>query len=105
MASDIVSTDNAVEERKPFGGGSVMISGDISKHHRTPLYHVDGNLNGVQYQDEILQPLFISALQQIWPAAVFHDARPHRARAVNVLSSRQGLIECPGLQTAQISTQ
>lgn len=85
--------DDAVQEYVPFGGGSVMVWGGISTYHRTPLYHVDGNLNGERYLQEILQPLVVPALQQIGPEAVFQDdnARPHRGRAVNAFVLEQGI--------------
>jgi transposase len=85
--------DNAVEEQTPYGGGSVMVWGGISRHHKTPLYHIDGMLNGQRYLHEILQPLVIPVLQDIGPAAVFQDdnATPHRSRAVNAFIQQAGV--------------
>lgn len=75
----------AVRERTAHGGGSIMIWGGISEHHRTPLYHVQGMLNAQGYRDQILRPLVLPALQQMGPLAVLQDdnATPHRARLVN----------------------
>lgn len=89
--------DDAIEERNAFGGGSVMVWGGISRYHRTPLYHVDGNLNGDRYMAEILQPLVIPALQQIGHDAIFQDdnARPHRSRAVNAFIQQAGVNRLP----------
>ncbi|KAK7094998.1 hypothetical protein V1264_006467 [Littorina saxatilis] len=72
-------------ERQRFGGGSVMVWGGISTRLRTPLYHVVGNLTGVGYQNEILQPPVVPALQAIGPRAILQDdnAPPHRSAAVN----------------------
>ncbi|KAK7116312.1 hypothetical protein V1264_002016 [Littorina saxatilis] len=77
--------EGAVLERQRFGGGSVMVWGGISTRLRTPLYHVVGNLTGVRYQNEILQPLVVPALQAIGPRAILQDdnAPPHRSAAVN----------------------
>ena len=73
-------------------GGSVMIWGGISTRHRTVLYNVDGNLNGVRYQAEILQPLVLPALHQLGPHAVFQDnARAHCSRAVNMFVQAAGI--------------
>ncbi|KAK7109840.1 hypothetical protein V1264_013818 [Littorina saxatilis] len=79
--------EGAVLERQRFGGGSVMVwgTGWISTRLRTPLYHVVGNLTGIRYQNEILQPLVVPALQAIGPRAILQDdnAHPHRSAAVN----------------------
>lgn len=55
-----------------------MVWGGISARYRLVLYNVEGNLNGVRYQTEILQPLVLPALQQLGPHAVFQgdNARP-----------------------------
>lgn len=84
---------NAVHEVVPYGGGSVMVWGGISRHHRTPLYHVHGNLTGQRYLQEILQPLVVPALQHIGPASVLQDdnATPHRSRAVNAFVQQAGI--------------
>ena len=70
-----------------------MVWGGISRHHRTPLYHVDGILTGQRYLQEILGPLAIPALQQIGPAAVPQDdnATPHRSRVVNTFMQQAGI--------------
>ncbi len=39
--------DVNVAQRLPFGGESVMVWAGISVHHRTALYVVNGNLNGL----------------------------------------------------------
>ena len=85
--------DATVQEKVAFGGGSVTVWGAFSLHHRTPLYHAQGNLNGLRYRDEILQPLAVPTLQQIGPMAVYQDdnARPHRARVVNDFLQRSGV--------------
>lgn len=85
--------DDAVQETAAFGGGSIMVWGGISRHHRTPLYHVEGMLNGQRYLQEILQPLVTAALQQIGPQAVLQDdnATPHRCRAVNTFIQEAGI--------------
>ena len=85
--------DECVKEMTPFGGGSVMVWAGFSAHHRTPLHHVQGNLNGQRYRDEILKPLVVPALQQIGQQAVLQDdnARPHRARVVNTFLQQAGV--------------
>ena len=85
--------DGSVLERNRYGGGSIMVWGGISAHHKTPLYHVVGNLTGVRYRDEVLQPFVVPALQQIGPNAVFQDdnARPHRSAAVNAFIQQEDI--------------
>ena len=85
--------DECIKEVTPFGGGSVMVWAGFSAHHRTPLHHVQGNLNGQRYRDEILRPLVVPALQQIGQQAVLQDdnARPHRARVVNIFLQQAGV--------------
>ena len=82
-----------IKEVTPFGGGSVMVWAGFSPHHRTQLHHVQGNLNGQRYRDEILRPLVVPALQQIGQQAVLQDdnARPHRARVVNTFLQQAGV--------------
>jgi len=77
--------DCTVRETVSFGGGSVMVWGAFSLHHRSPLYHVQGNLTGVRYRDEILARLVVPTLQLIGPGAILQDdnARPHRAGVAN----------------------
>ena len=48
--------DDNVMKWDRYGGGSVMVWGGIGMAYKTPLYRVQGNLNGVDYMDDILQP-------------------------------------------------
>jgi hypothetical protein len=48
--------DACVIQRQSFGGGNVMVWGGITAHGRTPLVVVAGNLTGMRYRDEIVQP-------------------------------------------------
>ena len=48
--------DPCISETEIYGGGaSLMVWGGISGRHHTDLVVSQGNLNGVQYRDEILQ--------------------------------------------------
>ena len=67
-----------------LGGGSVMVWGAFLFNDRTPLYVIDGNLDGNRHLLEVIQSFVIPALQRIGAAAMFQDdnARPHHARVV-----------------------
>lgn len=77
--------DVAVREHDRYGGGSVMVWGGFSLHHRTPLHLVEGRLTGAAYRDTTLRPLVIPALQAVGDGALFQDdsAPCHRAAVVN----------------------
>ena len=80
-----------VRQRHRFGGGSVMVWGGMSIHHRTPIYV--GNLTGIRYLNEIIRSLVLPGLQQIGGGAVLQDdnVRPHRARVVTDFLGQQGI--------------
>ena len=44
-------------------GGSAMVWGGVSQHHRTELIVIAGNLNGVRYKEDILLPHVVPFLQ------------------------------------------
>uniref|UniRef100_A0AAZ3RD48 Transposase Tc1-like domain-containing protein n=1 Tax=Oncorhynchus tshawytscha TaxID=74940 RepID=A0AAZ3RD48_ONCTS len=51
-------TEACTLERDRFGGGgSIMVWGGISQHHRTELVIISDNLNVVCYMEDILLPL------------------------------------------------
>ena len=76
--------DVNANQHLPFGGGSVMVWGAFLFNDRTPLYVIDGNLNGNHYLQEVIQPFVIPELLRISAVAMFEDdnARPHHARVV-----------------------
>ena len=76
--------DDTVQERVPFGGGSVMVW-RASVFIIAPLYHVVGSLTSQRYKDEIMRPIVLPTQRQMGPNAIFQDdnATPHRARLVN----------------------
>ena len=58
---------------------------EINEHHRTPVYHVQSNLNGHVYRNQILSPLVVPMLRQIGTRAVLQDGNSplHRAWLVD----------------------
>ena len=65
--------DNCLIERDRFGGGSVMVWGDIMGRRKTNLTVVQGNLNAQGYINQILQPEAVPFLQRHGPAILMHD--------------------------------
>ena len=49
--------DCCVAEHDRFGGGSVMVWGGISITGKTDLHVIAGNLTGIRYRDEVLDPI------------------------------------------------
>uniref|UniRef100_A0AAZ3P353 Transposase Tc1-like domain-containing protein n=1 Tax=Oncorhynchus tshawytscha TaxID=74940 RepID=A0AAZ3P353_ONCTS len=57
-------TEACTLERDRFGGGgSVMVWGGVSQHHRTELVVIAENLNAVRYREDILLPHVVPFLQ------------------------------------------
>lgn len=83
--------DATIQEHDRYGGGSVMVWGGINFRSRTPLYRVEGNLNGVGYRDRILGPIALPVLNAVGPGAIYqHDNAPaHRARVVTDFLQQQ----------------
>lgn len=89
---------SCVKERDWFGGGSVMVWGGISLHTKTPLAVVNGNLNAVQYQQQILRPHAIPHLHANRGMQLVQDNAPcHNARTTRQLLQQQNirLIDWP----------
>lgn len=86
--------DATVLQHNRHGGGSVMVWGGFSLHHRTPLHRVQGNLTGVAYRDDILRPIAVPALQAMGPGSILLDdnAPPHRARVVQNFLQQQQVV-------------
>lgn len=68
----------------PYKGGTTMVWGGICFNGRTDLHICQGNMNGFQYQNQIINnilPMFRAAIGEQF---VFLDdnARPHRTAAV-----------------------
>ena len=76
--------DCCVAEHDRFGGGSVMVWGGISITGKTDLHVIAGNLTGIQYRDEVLDPIVRPYAGAIGDDFILMDdnARPHRARVV-----------------------
>lgn len=79
-------SDACVIERDRFGGGSVMIWAGVSLHTKTQAVIVNGNLNAVRYQNEILRPVAIPLLRANRGMRLMQDGAPcHTARATTQL--------------------
>ena len=76
-------TESCTLERDRFGGGgSVMVWGGVSQHHRTELF-IAGNLKAVRFREDILLPHVVPFLQAHPDMTLQHDnATSHTARSV-----------------------
>lgn len=71
-------------ERDRWGRGSVMVWAGISTHRRTELHIVQGNMNAINYRDNILEAIVVPMVNQMGQGFTLMDdnARPHRARII-----------------------
>jgi hypothetical protein len=78
-------------------GGSVMVWGGITSHGKTPLVVVAGNLTGIRYRDEIVQPYVIPFIkaQANNVTSQQDNARPHVARVVRDYLTQQNVDLLP----------
>lgn len=77
-----------------FGGGSVMVWGGISLQSRTELIILNrATMNAQRYHDLVIQPIIVPFARQFGPHFIFVDdnARPHRARMINVALEHHGI--------------
>ena len=84
--------DACVVQRQSFGGGSVMVWGGI-----TLLVVVAGNLTGMRYRDEIVQPYVIPFIQAQANNVTFQqdNVRPPVARVVRDYLTQQNVDLLP----------
>lgn len=89
--------DACVTEVDRYGGGSVMVWGAISFHHRSRLVVVPGNLNGVRYRDEILAPVVVPLMNINRRLTLFQqdNARCHTARVCTTYLQQQRVNVLP----------
>ena len=76
--------DACIRQRRVFGGGSVVVWGDISAHGRTPLVIIDGNLNAHHYLEEVVRPHVLPFVRGQRRNMTFQqdNARPHIAHLI-----------------------
>ena len=74
-----------------------MVWGGITAHSRTPLVIVAGNLTGIRYRDEIVQPYVIPFIQAQANNVTFQqdNARPHVVRVVRAYLTQQNIDLLP----------
>jgi mitochondrial fission protein ELM1 len=70
-----------------------MVWGCITAYGRTPLVVVAGNLTGMRYRDELVQPYVIPFIQAQAKNFRFQqdNARPHIARVVRDYLTQQNV--------------
>ena len=70
-----------------------MVWRGITSHGRTSLVVISGNLTGIRYRDEIVQPYVIPFIQAQANSGTFQqdNARPHVARVVRDYLTQQNI--------------
>ncbi|KAK3091830.1 hypothetical protein FSP39_022977 [Pinctada imbricata] len=89
-------SDACVPEVDRYGGGSIMVWGAISYHHRSRLV-VPGNLTGVRYRDEILAPVVVPLMNANRGLTLFQqdNARCLSARVCSIYLQQQHVNVLP----------
>uniref|UniRef100_A0AAZ3P1Z3 Tc1-like transposase DDE domain-containing protein n=1 Tax=Oncorhynchus tshawytscha TaxID=74940 RepID=A0AAZ3P1Z3_ONCTS len=77
-------TEDCTLDRDRFGGGgSIMVWGGVSQHHRSELVIIAGNRNAVRYMEDILLRHVVPFLQAHPDMTLQYDnATSHTARSV-----------------------
>lgn len=87
--------------RDRWGRGSVMVWGGISANQRTELHVVQGNMNAINYRDNVLEPIVVPMAARMGAGFTLMDdnARPHRARIVTTFLEGHNMnrMEWPAL--------
>ena len=88
--------DCCVKQVSRWGGGSIMVWGGISWHHKTQLV-VDGNLMACWYIDEILEPEVVPFLRNNDDVMLFQqdNAHAHSARLTMDFFNQNGVQVLP----------
>lgn len=89
--------DNCVVERRPYGGGGVMVWGGFTAHRRTQLVVIRGNLNGLRYRDDIVRQHIVPFVNALRPQHILQqdNARPHVANIVQAELQNAGINILP----------
>jgi hypothetical protein len=77
--------DETLEEKVPFGGGSIMVWSEIIFNGRTELVVIrEGSMTARRYIDEVLEPHVVPFAQNMGPEFILQqdNACPHIARVV-----------------------
>ena len=78
--------ENYVVETEPFGGGSIIMFAGISMHTKTPIVRLQGAVDAVRYQNDILLPLVIPHIRANRGMILAQDNAPcHSARTTQQL--------------------
>ena len=78
--------ESCVVESEPFGGGSIMMFAGILMHTKTPIVRLQGAVNAVRYQNDILLPLIIPHIRANRGMILAQDnASCHSARTTQQL--------------------
>lgn len=71
-----------IREVDRWGGGNVHIWGGITAFNKTDIVVLAGNINALQYQNQVLAPVVVAFMRRHLPRGIMQqdNARPHTAR-------------------------
>ena len=84
-----------ITETDRFGGPSVMVWAGIHHGGKTDLQFIAGNLTGMRYRDEILQPIVVPYVRRHHLTLQQDNARPHTARICGDFLRQQAIDVLP----------
>ena len=90
------NSQNCLLQHDRFGGGSIMAWAGISLHTKTPLVHIQGNLNAQRYQNEVIQPILIPHIRANRGMLLAQDNAPcHTARVTRNMLAVNNILAIP----------
>ena len=90
------NSENCLVQHDRFGGGSIMVWGGISQHTKTPLVHIQGNLNAQRYQNEVIRPVLVPRIQANRCMRLAQDNAPcHTARTTRNMLATNNIVSIP----------
>ena len=87
------NSEKCLVQHDRFGCGSIMVWGGISQHTKTPLVHIQGNLNAQRYQNEVIRPVLVPHIQANRGMRLAQDNTPcHTARTTRNMLATNNIV-------------
>ena len=80
------NNENCLVEFDNFGGGSIMLWAGVSMHTKTPIVPIQGNMNAMRYQNDVIRPVLLPHIRANRGMMLAQDNAPcHAARSTQVM--------------------